>query len=316
MKKIWKLLKQHIAADLNWKLYASVGVFLAICVFVNYKINFENGYIDRDVGKWIRVLWYFLEMSFAYFVTSAIVFYFNNTFHHFRSKRYWSITLIGLGFLALNLGFPYAWKIAGALAADKFSLVRWTYGVVDNLVNFFIQAIPLFVFARMFETNRENFGVNKKNIDLQPYWQILGIVLPLVIIASFEEGFRNYYPVYRRYEVADVNNPTDVPDWLFGLGFELAYGLDFFNVEFLFRGVLIVGVSQLIGKEAILPMVAAYCFLHFGKPLGECISSIFGGYILGVVAFYTRNIWGGVMVHMGLAWMMEVAAFIQKAINS
>jgi hypothetical protein len=138
------------------------------------------------------------------------------------------------------------------------------------------------------------------------------MVLPLVIIASFEAGFRNYYPLYHRYEITAANNPTQMPPWLFALGYEISYGLDFFNVEFLFRGVLVIGVSQLIGKEAILPMVGAYCFLHFGKPVGECISSIFGGYILGVVAFYTRNIWGGVMVHVGLAWMMEAVAFVQR----
>jgi hypothetical protein len=315
LKKIWKLLRQHVADDFSAKLYGSVAIFLAICVFFNYKVNFENGVIDKDVGKPVRILWYFLEMSFAYFGSTAIVFYCNKTLHHFRSRRYWQITLVALFFLALNLGFPYTRQIVEALNDQHYSLFRWTYGVVDNLINFLIQAFPLFVFAWWFEKRRENFGVHGRDIDLKPYWQILMIVLPLVLIASFESSFRNYYPVYKRYEVTEVNNPTGIPTWLFALGFEAAYGMDFFNVEFLFRGVLVIGVSQLIGKDAILPMVSAYCFLHFGKPLGECVSSIFGGYILGVVAFYTRNIWGGVMVHVGLAWMMEIAAFFQRALG-
>lgn len=313
MKKIWKLFKQHVAIDFNWKLYGTVAIFLVVCVTINYLINFENGYIDLDVGKPIRIVWYFLEMAFAYFVTSAIVFYFNHTWHHFRDRRYWIITMVSLIFLAINLGWPYTKNFTNTLTIHHYPLYRWTYGVIDNLTNFIVMAFPLFVFARYFEQKRENFGVNKHNIDLKPYWQLLAIVAPLVIIASFETSFRNYYPVYRRYEVTDDINPTNLPSWLFALGFEVAYLMDFFNVEFLFRGVLIVGVSQVIGKDAILPMVSAYCFLHFGKPLGECISSVFGGYVLGIVAFYTRNIWGGVMVHMGLAFMMEAVAFIQRA---
>jgi len=316
MKKIWILLKKHLKSDFNWKLYGSVAVFLAIAIIINYKINLENGIIDKHTGKPIRILYYFLLYAFGYFGTTLIVFSFNKKFHHFRSSRYWTITLVALVFLSFNLGFPYLRQLTSAITTDSNHLYRWTFGVANNLVNFFIEATPLFVFAWFFERQRENFGVNRQHVDLRPYWQVLMIVAPLVIIASFEESFRNYYPVYRRYEVTAANNQTDLPPWLFAAAFELAYGMDFFNVEFLFRGVLVIGVSQLIGKEAILPMVGAYCFLHFGKPAGECVSSIFGGYILGVVAFYTRNIWGGVIVHVGLAWMMEVVAFIQRAISS
>lgn len=316
MKKIWKLLRQHVAVDFNWKLYLSVAIFLAVYVFINYTINLENGIIDKHTGKPIRVVLYFLEMSVAYFGTTILVFYFNNTLHYFRSGRYWIITLVTLAFLSFDLGYPYLMKLTTWIVSGEYPLFRWTFGVVNNSLSFINATLPLFILAWFFEKKRENFGVNTTNVDLSPYWQILMIVAPLVIIASFEEGFRNYYPMYRRYEITDVNNPTDLPAWLFAVGFEMVYGLDFFNVEFLFRGALVIGVSQVIGKEAILPMVAAYCALHFGKPLGECISSIFGGYVLGVVAFYTRNIWGGVVVHIGLAWMMEGVALIQRVLNA
>jgi hypothetical protein len=54
-------------------------------------------------------------------------------------------------------------------------------------------------------------------------------------------------------------------------------------------------------------MAIFYCTIHFGKPLGECISSFFGGIILGVVSYHTRTIFGGFMVHVGIAWLMELA---------
>jgi hypothetical protein len=69
-----------------------------------------------------------------------------------------------------------------------------------------------------------------------------------------------------------------------------------------------------LGRGAVLSMAVLYCTLHFGKPMGEAISSIFGGYILGVVAYETKSIWGGVIVHIGIAWMMEIIAFLQKSL--
>ena len=72
------------------------------------------------------------------------------------------------------------------------------------------------------------------------------------------------------------------------------------------------GMAQILGKHAVIPMVTIYCFLHFGKPTGEAISSIFGGYILGVIALYTRSIWGGILIHIGVARMMEAAAYVAK----
>jgi hypothetical protein len=53
-------------------------------------------------------------------------------------------------------------------------------------------------------------------------------------------------------------------------------------------------------------MAVFYCAIHFGKPMAECISSFFGGIILGVITYNTRTIWGGVIVHLGIAWLMEI----------
>ena len=58
-------------------------------------------------------------------------------------------------------------------------------------------------------------------------------------------------------------------------------------------------------------MITVYCFLHFGKPMGEAISSIFGGYILGILAYESRNIYGGLIAHLGVAWGMEYLAYLQ-----
>jgi hypothetical protein len=46
----------------------------------------------------------------------------------------------------------------------------------------------------------------------------------------------------------------------------------------------------------------------------ECISSFFGGLILGVIAYRTRSIVGGLVVHLGIAWMMEIGGFMGNSV--
>lgn len=307
MKKIWTLLKNHLREDFNAGLYLSIALFLTVSVAFNYTVNLEDDIIDKYAGKPIRILWYFLLYAFAYYGSAVITFYFQGKLHLLATPRFWWLTLAGLGILSWSVGFPYLAALTRSLHSD-YKVFSWAYSTSSNLIHFVTVALPLAVVA-FFQKDSQQLGITRKNVDLTPYLWILAILVPIITIASFETGFKNYYPTYKANTVAEV---LHWPSYLPAAIYEVAYGLDFFNVELMFRGFLVIGLAKLLGKEAILPMVCTYCFLHFGKPLGEAISSIFGGYILGVVAFYTRNIWGGVMVHVGLAWMMELAAYLQK----
>ena len=93
------------------------------------------------------------------------------------------------------------------------------------------------------------------------------------------------------------------------VAYELVYIFDILFTELFFRGFLIIGFVALYGKDCVLPMVSLYAVLHFGKPATETISSVAGGYILGVIALYGRNIWGGFFVHGGIALFMELFAW-------
>ena len=99
-------------------------------------------------------------------------------------------------------------------------------------------------------------------------------------------------------------------EWKVKLVFEALYGLDFFNTELFFRGLLVFVFVRFLGPNAIYAIAVTYCVCHFGKPLAEAISSFFGGYILGVIALYSRNIWGGVLVHAGIALLMDFSAML------
>ena len=130
---------------------------------------------------------------------------------------------------------------------------------------------------------------------------MLLIMVPLIAAASTQKDFLAMYPRFQK--LAYLLQPER--GW-HKLLYELSYGTDFFSIELFFRGFLVLAFAKWVGKDAILPMAIFYCTIHFGKPLGECISSYFGGIILGVITYRTRTILGGFYVHVGIAWLMEL----------
>ena len=93
------------------------------------------------------------------------------------------------------------------------------------------------------------------------------------------------------------------------MAYESVYSLDYVVTEFFFRGFLIIPFARIVGPKAILPMCAFYVSIHFDKPLGECISSFFGGLMLGILAYRTKSVYGGVIVHLGIALGMELVGW-------
>ena len=170
-----------------------------------------------------------------------------------------------------------------------------------------IVATILFLLWRYFDKGQPFYGLTKKNITWRPYLLMLLIMLPLVAAASTQADFLAVYPKLKT--VTSVYDENGLSFWQ-KLLFELSYGSDFVGIELFFRGFLILAFIKWAGKDAILPMACFYCTIHFGKPLGECISSYFGGIILGVVVYHTRSIYGGLIVHLGIAWLMELGGHL------
>jgi membrane protease YdiL (CAAX protease family) len=123
-------------------------------------------------------------------------------------------------------------------------------------------------------------------------------VLPAVIAASKTPAFRHTYPFYR------LANRSHFDLW----AWEVLYGIQFVSLEFFFRGFLLQGLRRALGSNAIFVMIVPYCMIHYGKPLPETLGAIGAGLILGTLAMRTRSIWGGVLIHMGVAMTMDVLA--------
>ncbi|MBM3415567.1 MAG: CPBP family intramembrane metalloprotease [Bacteroidetes bacterium] len=165
----------------------------------------------------------------------------------------------------------------------------------------------LFIIWKIFDSDQPFYGLETKGFNRKPYFIMLLIMLPLVAAASTQADFLAVYPKLKSIE--GVFQDDRITGW-HKLLFEFSYGSDFITIELFFRGFLVLAFVKWAGRDAILPMACFYCTIHFGKPLGECISSYFGGIILGIIVYNTRSIWGGFLVHLGIAWMMELGGYI------
>lgn len=301
-------MSNHIREDFSPGYYSGILIFLALILGVNFSLNLENGIIDAYTGRLIRIPMFFGLYAAVYYVACWLVSRSQKDWNFWSRKQFWMYSLFGLGVLSLDRGFPYLHQVSTWFSTD-FDLYTWVYKVANHALSFVVVFSPLLLFYYWIDTNRSGFYGLTKSSNWRPYLILLLLIAPLIGLASLQPGFLSYYPMYKTNAVASL---LGWPDYVPVLIFEFFYGADFINVELLFRGFFVIGLAQVLGRNAIIPMVTIYCALHFGKPLGEAISSIFGGYLLGIIAYTTRSIWGGILIHVGVAWLMELAAYTVK----
>jgi len=155
------------------------------------------------------------------------------------------------------------------------------------------------------------YGLCRGKSHVKAYLYLYIIIIPVLIAVSFTQSFLSYYPIGRIWKFTDLfGNPT-IFNYII---FEIVYVASFIMVELIFRGVFTIGMKQHILRCCVLPMITIYVAFHFGKPLLETISAAFGGYFLGSIAYQSKHIWGGVFVHAGIAFTIEVVRLLQYTI--
>ena len=149
-----------------------------------------------------------------------------------------------------------------------------------------------------------DYGLSLKGFrsHLWIYVLLFLIVLPAVIAVSYTKSFQGTYPFYR----AAARSWTDLSLWW------LFYGIQFFCLEFFFRGYLLQGTKRGLGAYAIFFSSVPYCMIHFGKPMPETLGAIIAGVALGTLAMRTRSIWSGFFIHISVAYSMDILSLWQK----
>lgn len=306
MKSILKYLKDFSRETFHPGFLLFFIAFLTLLLFANYSLDFEDEVIGGFRKQGIQLPMWFLYFLLPYLIVMLAWAKFTKNEAKLYNRRLWLFLLGGMFLLALNSWFFQYEIISKALPRELYSFAG---KCLWNLRSWILIFLPLFLWYRWRDREIGSFyGLTGRGFDFRPWLIMLLLLMPLVFWASFQEDFLRTYP---NYLPGSAETYLGVSPWLTTGFFQLCYGLDFTTVELFFRGFLVIGMLRFLGKGVVWPMLATYCVLHFGKPLGESISSVFGGYILAVIALKTRSIWGGVLVHAGLAWMMEAFAYVQ-----
>lgn len=307
MKQLYAYVRDYVKNQVNWIYFSILVLLLGILVTWFYSDKQHLQLIGGGANDPFR---YLTNLAlYGGTLIGGILLYipFSKDKTWIRKPGFWFTVLFAVCLYAFAV-FCYwhkEWLKNWTDGADEIFWLR----CASDIGKILILAVP--VSAWWLINDRKNqplYGFKKT--DIKPYLWMLGILLPFIIAASFTKDFQKMYPmVTKTLTVAKIEENRA---WYVSV-FEFFYGLNYVNTEFFFRGFLILALSKWLGPHVILPVAAFYVTIHIGKPLGETISSFFGGIILGVLAYRTQSIWGGVLIHVGIAFAMELFAAIARS---
>ena len=282
------------------RVLALVSILTAGLIFLNYYSGIDEWIGNQDnfgISFFSRAGIFFIAFGLPYLLYKLMA-----GRDHFAHTSFTALLIIAPFIFSLKVALNPTFHFSNDWNTNNF----WNHVFYWPAILIITGAI-LFVIWKIFDRDQPFYGITTKNMNWKPYIIMLMIMVPLIAAASTQPDFQAMYPKLKL--ITNVTNTNDL-SWWKKLLFELSYGSDFITIELFFRGFLILAFIKWAGKDAILPMACFYCTIHFGKPLGECISSYFGGIILGIVVYNTRSIFGGLMVHVGIAWLMELGGYI------
>lgn len=191
--------------------------------------------------------------------------------------------------------FYRLWPAADGTRWGSLGEHAWWSGA--KLVGYLL--VPALV-ARLAGMRLADLGLSRAGMTrhLRLYAALFALVLPLVVVASTTRAFQDTYPFYKQA----ARSWTDLLAW------EAMYGATFLAVEFFFRGFMLFALRRAFGASAIFVMIIPYTMVHFTKPPAEVFGAIAAGVVLGALALRTRSIWCGVLIHVSVAWSMDLLA--------
>jgi membrane protease YdiL (CAAX protease family) len=212
------------------------------------------------------------------------------------ASLYTAIALTFLEYFARSAFFATSFPLEAAAHYGLYPHLWWALWTIGLFL-----LVPTILLLAVFRGRLRDYGLTLA-IKRQYWWLYLGMfaaVFPLVLYAAGRPDFQAVYPFYRGAYQATAGAI---------LAWEIAYLTQFFALEFFFRGFLVIGLGRAIGRASIWLAMVPYCMIHYPKPPLEAFAAIVAGVVLGEVAYRTRSIAGGVIVHIGVAATMELLA--------
>lgn len=281
-------------------------IFLAGAMFINYSPVIDISPFTLRSGFLARLGYYGILFGGTYFATALLCAWKTPT-NFLKDWRFWVIG--GLFVFIATIPKLHILRFIDAKEQDwnlhEMVFVAKCHFFFHQMI---ISLIGLGIVKLLFQKWAEfDYGFRASWNTLKPYFLVLALVSPLIIGASFFPDFQRAYPQYKPWNFHDVFNLS--------IGeragiFEACYSTGFVAVEAIFRGALAITMIKIMGPRAVLAMASFYCVFHFGKPAGEAVGAFFGGYALGVLAIHSKSVLGGLIVHLGVAMLMESMGYL------
>lgn len=155
--------------------------------------------------------------------------------------------------------------------------------VLDRTLLYFV--IPMLIIIIVFREKPSDYGFSVGN------WKkgLLITLVCIVLIAPILWFVGRGVPTMKEYYQGFIS------------GLPLSTLLDLIGWEFMFRGWLLFGYARKFGPDALWLQAVPFAMAHIGKPEVEVLSTIFGGFVFGWVAWKTKSFLYPLLIHWFVA---------------
>jgi uncharacterized protein len=222
--------------------------------------------------------------------------------HFFSGYYQWG--LFESAFRFLGLEDWYEWIHFHLNQSTHRHFWQLLYWASHTFLFYFV--VPCLAIKFIFREKLTDYGLKLRNVFSfgGVYAIAFALIGPVVVAASYSSHFQITYPFFLPIDRNDL--------FPYFFTWELFYILQFFSLEFFFRGFMVQGLKKELGIYSVFVMMVPYCMIHFAKPLPECIGSIFAGIFLGLMSYKTNSVWLGAFLHVGVAVGMDLLSLWHK----
>jgi membrane protease YdiL (CAAX protease family) len=160
----------------------------------------------------------------------------------------------------------------------------------DRVILYLI--VPLIIIIIFFRENPKEYGFSFGDWKLGITYTILGCLLMAPVIYFLGSGDEAMKKYYERFLV----------------GLPWTTFLDLIGWEFIFRGWILFAYARKFGHEALWLQAVPFAIAHISKPEIETLSTIFGGFAFGWVAWRTKSFVYPFLIHWFIGTFIIIVA--------
>lgn len=164
------------------------------------------------------------------------------------------------------------------------------YKYWDRVILYLV--IPILVIFILFRENPKEYGLSLGDWKLGLTYTALGVLCMAPVIFYLGNGDASMKKYYEPY----LN------------GLPWTTFLDLIGWEFFFRGWILFAYARKFGHDALWLQAVPFALAHIGKPEIETLSTIFGGFAFGWVAWRTKSFVWPLLIHWFIATFIIIVA--------